>query len=73
MTTGEIVEESWVLEAKDRCDRCGAQAYMLANLNGGDLLFCVHHAQKFKDSLVAAGAEILDETEHLKSISHHLS
>jgi len=32
------------LTAVDRCDRCGAQAYVRALLpNGLELLFCAHH------------------------------
>jgi hypothetical protein len=35
------------LNALDRCDRCGAQAYVRAVLetSGGELLFCGHHAR----------------------------
>lgn len=32
------------LTALDRCDRCGGQAYVRAELaSGGELLFCSHH------------------------------
>lgn len=71
-TDHEVIKEVWVLTPNDRCDKCGAQAYMLATLDDGDLLFCAHHAAKFRDTLVAAGAEILDETERLKNLSHHI-
>jgi hypothetical protein len=44
------------LNANDRCDRCGAQAYVLIAVNNGSthLLFCAHHWDKVKtnDSLV---------------------
>jgi hypothetical protein len=54
------------LSAADRCDRCGAQAYVRASLPaGGELIFCAHHGRKFGESLRAAGAEIHDETERL--------
>lgn len=54
------------LTALDRCDRCGAQAYVRAVLaGGGDLLFCAHHGRKFSESLRAAGADIQDETDRL--------
>lgn len=40
------------LNAHDRCDRCGAQAYIRAVLSaGGELLFCVHHSRQVKDAL----------------------
>jgi hypothetical protein len=31
------------LTANDRCDRCGAQAYVQVNGMEGSLLFCAHH------------------------------
>ncbi|REE95471.1 DUF7455 domain-containing protein [Thermomonospora umbrina] len=55
------------LSAADRCDRCGAQAYVRAVLvGGGDLLFCAHHGRKYSESLRASGADIHDETDRLK-------
>ena len=54
------------LTAADRCDRCGAQAYVRANLvNGGVLLFCGHHATEHRPALEAAGAVFHDERERL--------
>jgi hypothetical protein len=54
------------LSAVDRCDRCGAQAYVRAVLaGGGDLLFCAHHGRKFSEALRAGGADIQDETDRL--------
>lgn len=54
------------LTAVDRCDRCGAQAYVRAVLaGGGDLLFCAHHGRKFSGPLRANGADIYDETDRL--------
>lgn len=47
--------------AKDRCDRCGAQAKTLALFVAGPLLFCGHHTKKYLAGLAAAGAQI--ETE----------
>ena len=54
------------LTAADRCDRCGAQAYVRATLPGGtDLLFCGHHGNAHRPSLLVAGAAIHDETDKL--------
>ena len=54
------------LTATDRCDRCGAQAYVRATLSTGtDLLFCGHHANAHRASLLVAGAALHDETEKL--------
>lgn len=53
------------LTAADRCDRCGAQAYVRARLlSGGELLFCGHHARKHLPALHGI-AEISDETGRL--------
>ena len=50
----------------DRCDRCGAQAYVRATLPGGtELLFCGHHGNAHRPSLLVAGASLHDETEKL--------
>ena len=54
------------LTAADRCDRCGAQAYVRASLPGGtELLFCGHHGNAHRPSLLVAGASIHDETDKL--------
>ncbi|MEO7069842.1 MAG: hypothetical protein ABI131_05040 [Nostocoides sp.] len=53
------------LTAHDRCDRCGARAYIRARLNGGgELLFCAHHGRQHLSKL-RDHAEIHDETERL--------
>jgi hypothetical protein len=54
------------LTLADRCDRCGAQAFVRAVLPGGtDLLFCGHHGNAARAGLLGAGAEVHDETERL--------
>jgi hypothetical protein len=54
------------LTATDRCDRCGAQAYIRATLvSGSELLFCAHHAREYEAGLRAIDAEIHDEAERL--------
>ena len=55
-----------VLDASDRCDRCGAQAYVRAELVGGsELLFCAHHAREHADKLNEIAVSIHDETGRL--------
>jgi len=63
--TTALAPTSGALTAHDRCDRCGAQAYVRAVLAGGELLFCAHHARKYADALRQAAAEIHDETVRL--------
>lgn len=55
-----------VLTAADRCDRCGARAYLRVTLpGGGELLFCAHHGHAHEDALIAADAAIVDERDRL--------
>lgn len=54
------------LTAADRCDRCGAQAYLRVTLpSGGELLFCAHHAKAHSDKLQQVALKIHDETHKL--------
>ena len=55
------------LTAADRCDRCGAQAFVRVVLSSGDLLFCAHHAKAYEDKLTATAVDWVDETSSLKS------
>lgn len=53
------------LSAADRCDRCGAQAYVRARLHsGGELLFCAHHGRAHAPAL-RDHADIHDESDRL--------
>ena len=56
------------LTRQDRCDRCGAQAFVKATLptaDGMELLFCGHHFRAHELKLVAAGATIQDERHRI--------
>ncbi len=60
------VAPSTPLTAMDRCDRCGAQAYLRVELSGGgELLFCAHHAREHGDKLREIAVELHDETGKL--------
>ena len=55
------------LTAVDRCDRCGAQAYMRVRLTaGGELLFCAHHGREHLPKLRDLAIEIQDESDRLQ-------
>ena len=57
---------SWRLTAVDRCDRCGAQAYVRVLLPGRlELLFCAHHNRQYSSALADIAVEIQDETIRL--------
>jgi hypothetical protein len=54
------------INAGDRCDRCGAQAYVRALLPGRrELLFCAHHYRQHAPALAEVAREIRDEMEQL--------
>lgn len=59
-----------MLSSLDRCDRCGAQAYVRVTLGGGgELMFCAHHARQHEDKLREMSALIHDESERLSPSS----
>ena len=65
MTTA-LAPNTAALSAVDRCDRCGAQAYLRVELqSGGELLFCAHHAREHGDKLKEIAANVVDETHKL--------
>ena len=67
MTTALASRE---LNAADRCDRCGAQAYVRVLLaGGGELVFCAHHGREHKDALTRVAADIQDESGKLIATS----
>ena len=53
------------LTAMDRCDSCGAQAYIAAEVNGSELLFCAHHGRKYEEKLRSIATSWHDETARL--------
>ncbi len=60
-----VIEDSH-LNASDRCDRCGAQAYVRVTMASGfDLLFCSHHSKEHADKLKQIALTIHDETQRI--------
>ncbi|WP_326502536.1 DUF7455 domain-containing protein [Rothia nasimurium] len=54
------------LTTADRCDACGAQAYVRVVMGSGlDLLFCGHHARAKEEALRSVVAEWDDQTDRL--------
>lgn len=62
-----VATENTTLTALDRCDACGAQAYVRAGFTTGELLFCAHHAREYAPALTEAAQVIQDETERLET------
>lgn len=54
------------LTAADRCDRCGAQAYIRVTMpSGGELLFCAHHGHAHETKLRETAVTFQDDSNRL--------
>ena len=63
-----IVDEaspSKVLNANDRCDYCGSQAYVYTEGVSGKLLWCRHHYINYQDAISSWAFKTIDETYKL--------
>ena len=64
-------ERTWLLTAEDRCDQCGAQAYVSVTGVNGELMFCGHHYNKIMndpkgyEKMMAYAYSFVDEREKL--------
>ena len=61
MTTSVL--ERAPLALTDRCDRCGAQAFVRALFAVGELTFCGHHGRAFLPALERQALYVCDGTE----------
>lgn len=72
MLEGKEDTQVWLLDATDRCDRCGAQAYVKVIGKTGELLFCGHHYNAAIDNAIGYDAmmkfmiSIVDERQRLQ-------
>ena len=65
LTTQDLAIETeakheW-LAGRDRCDRCGAQAYVRAVKNNQDLMFCKHDGEALMPALLIQGFAVQDD------------
>ena len=66
------------LTAADRCDRCGAQAYVLLSVfvpDSGDreLLLCAHDYRQHEPQLLHLGVQVLlDQRRQLQKVDIHV-
>lgn len=66
-----VKPKEYILNATDRCDKCGAQAYVRVKGSTGELLFCGHHYEKIMNDpdaytkMMSFMFEILDERDRL--------
>jgi hypothetical protein len=51
------------LGISDRCDRCGAQAFVRAVFASGELTFCGHHGRELQSALERHAVLFEDATE----------
>jgi hypothetical protein len=54
-----------VLNANDRCDKCGSQAYFAVLLETGELYFCRHHFIQNESILKELATDIIDQSAEL--------
>ena len=58
--------DKWPLNALDRCDRCGARAYVRVLFRRRqELLFCAHHYRQHAAALASLAVDIHDGTQQL--------
>lgn len=60
-----VEEQVNELNASDRCDSCGAQAYIRVSIGSSELLFCAHHGKKYQEKLSLLATEWHDESSRL--------
>jgi len=64
--TGDLELDAFrPLTAVDRCDSCGAQAYIRAVMPSGELLFCAHHGNRHREKLAPLVTAWHDESDKL--------
>jgi len=64
-TTAVNLNSSPRLTASDRCDSCGAQAYIRVAIGSSELLFCAHHGKKYQEKLATIASDWHDESDRL--------
>jgi len=58
-----------VLKIADRCDRCGAQAFVLATGVSGELMFCGHHYHEHEYQITQWAYKIINELDSINEKS----
>jgi hypothetical protein len=65
MTPTLTPSETATPAAGERCDRCSAAAKVRAVLpGGGDLVFCQHHANHYRESLEKVAVTMVTEPDN---------
>ena len=58
-----------VLKIADRCDKCGAQAFVLATGVSGELMFCGHHYHEHEYMITQWAYKIVNELDTINEKS----
>lgn len=63
------------LSKSDRCDRCGAQAFVEATFTSASLplTFCGHHFAKHEDAIILSGGIIVTDERHTINLAPSVS
>lgn len=69
-TPRDIVDRIKALTAADRCDQCGAQAYVESFHQHGRLLWCMSHYRVHTDRLAAAGIRVVVHHSEYQALAH---
>jgi len=59
--------EERILDANDRCDKCGSRAYFLTVFGAGELSFCGHHFRENEIAIREFSYHISDQSKILES------
>ena len=63
MTSPMLAPDLLAFSLADRCDACGAQAFVRAVFAAGELLFCGHHGRSLKAALQREALLVEDGTD----------
>lgn len=72
LPTATETKEQYKIKISDRCDSCGAQAYVIVTGVTGELMFCAHDYNKIMDdpkgyaAMMAFAFEVVDERDRLQ-------
>lgn len=61
----EFLTVEAILNESDRCDQCGAQAYVSVLFKSGELLLCSHHFHANEETIQMQAIEVHDESWRL--------
>lgn len=62
---GSPLEDPHPIDSADRCDRCGAQAYVRVTRPSGEIYLCGHHYAENKTAVLDGAWAVRDERENL--------